>query len=405
MMESAAQTTKPSTDNQLGRTPNDVHALILDDSAAAFGAGTTEGCVVESAPAGVGIRRGAEGAGVPASRARAVYTSREIAAAFPFNEVVPSWNVDVPRGCGFYVELRFHRADRDEWTAYYYLGSWGAVPGVEHKVVRDDRGVVHTDCFQSALLFDRMQYRVHLFGGDAGAAERGTTLRRFALAYSNTRNDAELARRVRRAVDPGPPSRWTRRLPVPFRSQKAEAAELRGSICSPTSTSMVMEYRGVREPTTTMAKIIYDPEYGIYGNWSRAVQGAYVCGVPGYIERFGDWDAVKLHIAHGQPVIASIRAAQGELRGAPYRRSGGHLLVITGFDEHGNVHVNDPAGATAEQGVVTYAREDVEAVWFGHGGVGYVLLAPEARGSGGRPQDAGAAEPSPTNAASRPAAK
>jgi len=94
------------------------------------------------------------------------------------------------------------------------------------------------------------------------------------------------------------------------------------------------------------------------------------------IERFGDWNAIKRHIAAGRPLIASILVEKGQLRNAPYRETKGHLVVVTGFDGKGNVCLNDPAATTAEQGITTHPIEDVEKVWFGHGGVAYVLLGP-----------------------------
>src|SRR6185503_5604095 len=117
----------------------------------------------------------------------------------------------------------------------------------------------------------------------------------------------------------------------------------------------------------------YDAEYKMYGNWWRAVQGAYSFGVPGYIERFGDWNAVKKHIAEVQPVIASIKVKRGQLRDAPYRQTDGHLIVITGFTENGDVCVNDTAAADAKEGQTTHAREDMEKVWLVNGGIGYIL--------------------------------
>lgn len=340
--------TRPERERELGNrlsaTPNDVHRLFLDDPAS----------FAEASPA--------------------MLTSRIVEAEFPFNDLVPSWNVDVPEGAGFAVEIRLGRRDGDFWTPYYYLGSWGAAPEIQEKHLSDSNGFINIDYFQSTRTFDRFQYRFLLSGGASG---RRPVPRRVAMAYSNTLNDEQLARRFRRPVDPGPKQDWARRLAVPYRSQRWEDEKIRGSICSPTSVSMVLAYRGVNEPTAQVCRVIYDPEYGIYGNWWRAVQGAYSYGVRGYLERFGDWNAVKRHIAAGRPVIASIRVRRGEMSNAPYRQSDGHLLVITGFDEAGNVHVNDPAADTAQAGQATYRREDMEKVWLARGGIGYVLLGPD----------------------------
>ena len=357
--------------NKLYMTPNDVHALLLDEAAEVFEQGANSGTVVVSDPVGVTLQTEPPAGTQACPPFKGVHTSRVISAAFPFNDVVPSWNVDCPLGAGFIVELRFGRADDDLWTPYYYLGTWGTAPAPAVKIQHDQNGDVDTDYFRSTNRFDRLQYRVHLCSPRKGPLP---VLRRIGLAYSNTLNDADLARRFRKPVDPGPQEKWARRLPVPFRSQKWEAKEVRGSVCSPTSVSMVLEYYGVKLPTSRVYELVYDAEFKLYGNWARAVQTACHFGVPGYIERFGDWNAVKRHITAGRPVIASIRVDKGQLRNAPYRESNGHLLVITGFDGKGGVHFNDPAGATPEQGVITHPIEDVEKIWFQRGGVGYVLL-------------------------------
>jgi hypothetical protein len=279
----------------------------------------------------------------------------------------------VPERAGFVVYLRLGRGEGDFWTPYYYLGTWGQVPPVTNKIIKDDFGTIDTDYFVSDETFDRVQYHMVL----AGLKDRPQPVaRRFALVCSNTLGDAELAARFGQTVDPGPADRWQRRLPVPYRSQKVESPELKHRICSPTSTSMVMAYYGVNVPTVEMCELVYDEEYEIYGNWWRAVQGAYTHGVPGHLERFSSLDAVQWHIAEGRPVIASIRVEKGDLPSAPYRQSDGHLLVVTGFDAEGNVHINDPAAETAEQGITTYDREAMEKVWLGRRGVGYVLLPP-----------------------------
>ncbi|GMU20486.1 MAG: membrane protein [Phycisphaerae bacterium] len=359
MTRPATQVSDDASGNKLKATPNDVHLLILHEGSD-LPAGRP--CTVPAQT------DGELGSGV---RTCVVSTSRVVSTPFPFNDLVPSWNVDVPPGAGFAVELRVGRKQGDFWTPFYYLGAWGQAPPVEPKVLRDASGFINIDYFQSTHPFDRVQYRFRMEAGDDG---KRPVVRRVALACSNTLNHPDVARVHRAAIDPGQAEKWARRLPVPFRSQKWEDPKISGSVCSPTSTAMVMAYHGVNVPTAMVCATLWDREYRIYGNWWRAVQGAYSHGVPGYLERFGDWNAVKRHIAAGRPVIASIRASQDELQNAPYRESDGHLLVITGFDAGGNVAVNDPAAATPEQGVTTYRREDMEKVWLQRGGVGCVLL-------------------------------
>jgi hypothetical protein len=161
---------------------------------------------------------------------------------------------------------------------------------------------------------------------------------------------------------------------VPFRSQRAEDPKIAGSICSPTSVAMLLAYRGVDRPTAEVAELLYDREHEIYGNWPRAVQGAFTSGVPGYLTRFSGWSAVEDAIAREQPLVISIRAKKGQLTGAPYEKTDGHLLVLCGFDANGDCLVNDPAARDAEHGQITYERSELEACWMGNGGVAYVLL-------------------------------
>lgn len=333
--------------NRLRRTPNDVHRLYRKDFPAPD----------------------------PHAPPISTWTSEVVEAEFPFNDLVPSWNVDVPDGASARLEFRVGRKTGDWWSAWYFLGIWGALDGADRegeKHTEDADAEINIDYLQSRHRFDRFQYRITAVESSNPGSPH-VAVRRVTVAYSNTLNDPELAAKFRQSVDPGPKEKWARRLPVPYRSQRWEDEKIRGSICSPTSTSMVLEFRGIKHPTTEVAARIFDHEYRMYGNWWRAVQGAYSFGLPGYVERFGDWNAVKRHIANGQPVIASIKVRQGQLRNSPYRQTDGHLLVITGFTDTGDVCINDPAANNAEQGQTIYPREDMETVWLANGGIGYIM--------------------------------
>ncbi len=349
--------------NNLRGGPHDVHALVLDQDAGTFRAGTFEQTVVLDNPPGIGLAAG---------HTTGVHTSRVVEIGFPFSDVVPSYNLDCPEGAGALFEIRFGRAAGDFWTPWYYLGFWGDALPTARLHLHDEHGAIEIDCYRSPNAWDRVQYRVKLTGTSAAAP----VLRRFALACSNTLGDADLAARMRKPLEPWSGLGWTRRLPVPYRSQTVEDPKIRGSICSPTSVSMVLQYYGVNRPTAEVAARVYDPVFKLYGNWGRAVQTAYSYGVPGYLERFGDWNAVKRHICQGEPVIASIRSDMYELRRAPYRSSDGHLIVITGFDADGDVCINDPAAKTKVVGRTLYYSEDMDKAWMAHGGVGYVLQPP-----------------------------
>lgn len=304
----------------------------------------------------------------------ATYESAVLVPPFKFNEVVASWNVDVPPGAGFCCELRVGRSFDDTWSPYLYLGDWGTPPPGD-RVVRFDGGEVDVDYFRSTKRFDRAQFRLLAIG--APQVETAVRVARLTLCFSDTTGMPTALPRQRSRTPAG--GDWQRTLPVPFRSQRTDDPDLLGRICSPTSVSMVLAYYGIDLPTGQVAAACYDPGHDIYGNWPRNVQAAYTLGVPGYLTRCADWEDVKRFIAAGRPVIASIRVEEeGVLTGAPYGAIGGHLIVITGFDADGAVTVNDPGVSDPAMGQLTYRRDDLEAVWLrARGGLAYILLPPD----------------------------
>ena len=313
----------------------------------------------------------------PPDGTAAVYESPVITADIKFNEAVLSWNIATPPGAGFCVEARMRRAVGSVWSPYLYFGDFGDTVPPGEQVVTWEQGRMDVDYWCSTERFDQVQYRIRA----QGAPGRGSRLAvdRIAVCLSDTLGVPPSVLAPRPTSEPPPAAAWQRRLPVPFRTQKTDREEMKHKICSPTSVGMVLAYRGIERTSEEVADVCFDPTHKIYGNWPRNVQAAFMLGVPGYVARFSDWTDVERMIAAGQPLIISIRVDKEDgLRGAPYRTSDGHLIVLTGFDGEGRVTVNDPASGTPERGQLVYLRPDLEEVWMRvKGGTAYVLQPKE----------------------------
>jgi len=285
-----------------------------------------------------------------------------IEARAPFHELLPSWNVDVPEGASFRVDLRVE--GEGVMTHWLDLGGWGSWPSGDRSPVTCEAGAVAVDVLKLERPATRARLRVRARGLGPGEAVR---LR--ALACCFTRDPAG------RPTSFGPPPRTASRVEVPFRSQKSEAPELAARVCSPTSVAMVLEHHGHSWTTEQVAATLYDPEHDIYGNWNRAVQGAYLLGVPGRLLRVGSWPEAEALMRGGRPLVISIGVEASQLTGAPYASTDGHLLVLCGFDGRGNAWVQDPAAPPEEPGPRLYSLAELEVVWLRRGGFAY-LIAP-----------------------------
>ena len=200
--------------------------------------------------------------------------------------------------------------------------------------------------------------------------ESNPTIRKLTMVYSGVIEDeqqrAELARPVVIEGD------WARTLDVPFFTQADAPPALKPQICSPTSVTMVLNYRGDDSAMVDNALNIYDPEYGIFGNWGRAVAYAGQRGFDAYLDRVRSWDQVKAYIANGQPIIASIRFESGTFPSNVMDQTDGHLVVIRGLTPEGDAVMNDSASKSRGEGVV-YRSDELARAWIRHGGVAYII--------------------------------
>jgi hypothetical protein len=308
----------------------------------------------------------------------------------PFEELIASWNAETPPGTWIDVRLRARvGGEGGRWTRWYELGSWSLESGPERrqsvKGQRDEDGRVSTDTVLLSSPADAHQVALLLRADDVGVPVSDVSPVTLTPTVSLVTVLASTPSATPRAVPTGGAA-WGTTLPVPERSQMVYPDG--GPVwCSPTSTSMVMAYWSERlgepalnRPVPDVAAAVYDVVYRGNGNWpfNTAYAGRY--GLTAYVSRMSTLGQVERWIEAGVPVVASLAWNPGELRNAAVPSTNGHLLVIAGFTEHGDVVVNDPA-ADPRLGLSVrrvYPRDALERLWLTHSGGTVYLIYPES---------------------------
>lgn len=295
----------------------------------------------------------------------AVYTS-----PVPFDTAVLSWNADVPDGTWIEVQVRGFRAEGEHWTRYYSYGYWAESSGtIGRRSIQgqtDSDGTLATDTLRLSAgpLYTAFQYRLRLY---TIARETAPAVRLISVLVSDSmRHGSGLQLPAMRDV-------WGTDLLVPQQSQMLY--EPHGKVwCSPTCTSMVIAYWGSDVSVLDAAEGTFDLVYRGTGNWPFNTAWAARFGLEAYITRLTALAQVEAWIGAGVPVILSVGFEEGELDGAPVAWTDGHLLVVRGFDQRGDVIVNDPAASGDAEVRRAYRRDQVERVWLEHsGGIVYLI--------------------------------
>ena len=314
---------------------------------------------------------------------------------FGAKQLVASWVADAPQGTWLEVGMRGETTSGDS-TGWYVMGRWAATNAAIHRTSvlgqDDEYGRIAIDTFEAAngVALGAYQLRVTLY--QLPGSEASPVLRSVTASTSRLPRQEHVE-----ASTVGDAAGTT--LDVPQYSQmihEGEYAQWGGggeAWCSPTSTAMVVSYWG-REPSEEQlswvdsdyqdpqvdfaARGTYDHSYGGTGNWPFNVAYAGRFGLDGFVTRLGSLDELEQYVEAGIPIVTSQSFEEHELPGAGYGTSG-HLLVVVGFTEDGDVVANDPYAATNEDVRVVYPRTAFENVWqrtSGTGGIAYVIYPP-----------------------------
>ncbi|CAA9445459.1 MAG: hypothetical protein AVDCRST_MAG37-1780 [uncultured Rubrobacteraceae bacterium] len=299
-----------------------------------------------------------------------------------FDTLSPSWNATTPDGTWVQLEVRVRSAET--WTAWFNMGVWTLGTSLKRHSVNGQEAEgwrVLTDTLQSTgqVFADAYQYRLTLFTDRWDVSPLVQSIF-FAISDSRRHGQGPGMTPLRAA--------WGDSLPVPARSQMVypNGGE---AWCSPTSLSMVMAYwakatcdGSLDRSVPAVAGGVYDHSYGGWGNWSFNVAYASVHGFEAGVGRMDSVEQVERWVEAGIPVVASVawdnHHAGQRLSGAPLPRSDGHLLVIRGFTDSGDVIVNDPAGSGEVDVPRVYERAEFSRAWLrtGSGGIVYLVHPP-----------------------------
>lgn len=281
-------------------------------------------------------------------------------------EAIVSWQAQAPESTQLEIGLRVQIDGR--WSRWWTMGLWSSEPSYRGSVSdqQDADGMVATDTLVLERPAQALQWRVVF-----RSAWEGQSPLLSGIAVVVTPPQIHPGNDRVRVLEP---------LPVPEISQMQTPGG--GEWCSAVSLTMVLRYWYQRTGDARLKQFaapdaveritapgVYDPVWGGTGNWAFNTAFASSLGLEAYVARFTSLAEMGRWIVTGVPVIASIAFGQGELEHTPsgFDRSSGHLVVVVGFTEQGDVIVNDPRGDPGVGDAVrrVYPRQQFKQAWQG----------------------------------------
>jgi hypothetical protein len=322
---------------------------------------------------------------------------------FPFNELVSSWNARTPPGTWIQVEVQ-PQIDGKGWAKWYILGRWSSDDGSFHRTSvggqGDSEGFVSIDTwFAKDHLAVAYRLRVTLFRKPGAASPSVSRLSAIAMNLTNQKMKFPSATTMTSGIDLG----------LPLHSQEIHHGDFPQydnggeAWCSPTSTSMVVDYWSQRTGTNYSptpaeyswvtaalgpnhtdpqvdytAREVYDYHYNGAGNWPfnaayAASRGPASSPLVADVTALHNLSEAEPFIRAGIPLVASVAWESNKLDGA-IKSTNGHLLVIGGFTAAGNPIVYDPASTDDTAVRHVYDRQQFERAWIpASGGIVYLI--------------------------------
>jgi len=271
----------------------------------------------------------------------------------PFNRGLPSWNGTAPdQQSSFKVQMRFKYGTG--WSDWLTAGYWKNNIWTSYGSTSFEDGFIDIDYVKLDTYKSDWQFKIILERKNIDYPS--PTIRTVSFFVSDTRTTDQVNYSV--LLNDNPDEIF---IPTTHLYQYSLDPEIGGSICSPTSVSMILISFGIDVEPVSFARDTYDPYHNLFGVWPRVVQNASEYGVKGYVTQYRSWGQAREVLANGGRIAMSV--------GRPLY--GGHLMMLAGFDENGNPLVHDPAKSNGY--AYKFNKTDLGKSWFDKGGISYTF--------------------------------
>lgn len=254
-----------------------------------------------------------------------------------FSEAVGSWAAITSEDAT--VEFLVRVRVGDAWSKYLSYGKFGKGLKNSYSDQSDQYVKLSTDeiLFYNGKKGDAFQLKVILRRTSLNIESPVVSLLAFTMDFDNYTFDCDISnlpKEVKHDV---------------VKLYQHDVPEIGGSICSATSSTMLLMWKGysfdglASYPHQYIAGIVKDYGHNIFGNWTYNTVGMSSFGAISYVKRFISEDDLFYHLATVGPVAASIKGYT--ITDNKSYNTNGHLIVVTGYLIDGNnkyVYTNDP---------------------------------------------------------------
>jgi hypothetical protein len=240
------------------------------------------------------------------------------------------------------------------WSPWLTVGFWKANIWGSYGSTSYGGGYIDYDTAKLLSYQSSWQFKIIMTRTSISIAS--PTLHKLSFFVSDTRTTASID--YNQILNDSPGEIF---IPTDFIYQYGVDPQIGGSICSPTSVSMILRSYDIQVDPYQFALDTYDPYFEMFGIWPRVVQNASEFGLDGSVTRYRTWSEAREVLANGGRISMSI--------GQPLYT--GHLVMLAGFTSDGRPIVHDPAKSNGYSYV--YNKSSISHSWFDKGGVAYTF--------------------------------